>query len=214
MDCISASDCKGVYVGNTTGGSESSYFFDCDSVACTSGSVADLDNPPTRTALSCPTSADCKLVYYDLFVSATDSPVNFADCTNEDCLPDWESLTAPWTSETSVASVSLTYDSNNTELIANIVKDATNQQAYYNVYNLGTTSWGGSTAYDGFTAGAMDNMSSPETAAGTAQMGVLVRLGVNMEFDLFATTTTGPTLDQVMRHGNWFSSGSEQAFTF
>ncbi len=30
----------------------------------------------------------------------------------------------------------------------------------------------------------------------------------------FTVTSSGPTLDQVMRHGNWFSSGAEQSFTF
>jgi hypothetical protein len=30
----------------------------------------------------------------------------------------------------------------------------------------------------------------------------------------FTVTSSGPTVDQVMRHGNWFSSGVEQGFTF
>ncbi|KXK09251.1 MAG: hypothetical protein UZ22_OP11002001129 [Microgenomates bacterium OLB23] len=30
----------------------------------------------------------------------------------------------------------------------------------------------------------------------------------------FTITSSGPTLDQVMRHGNWFNSGTEQSFTF
>ena len=212
LDCVTATDCKGTFVGNTAGGSEDQYFFDCDDATCTSGSVVNLDDPPTRAALSCPTTADCKLIYYDAYVSDTDVAVRFADCTNEDCLPEWESLTAPWTSETNVLSVSLTYDSSNTDLIANIIKDAS-ETAYYSISDATTISWAAAVAYDGFTAaGDMDNLSSPETAAGTSEMGVLLRQGSNIEFDLLAVA--GPTLAETLRHGGWFSGGTEQPFTF
>lgn len=212
--CVSATDCKGTFVGHTAGGSEDMYFFDCDSATCDSGSVVDLADPPFMSAVDCiGGSTDCKIVYYDIFVSATDVPVKFADCSTEDCLYEWESQTAPWTSETNVLSVSLTYDSTNTDLIANIIKDAS-EQAYYSIAdNVTTPSWATAVAYE-FTAGDLDNLSSPETAAGTAQMGVLLRQGTNIEFDLLAATPTGPTMDQVMRHGKWFDGGVEQPFTF
>jgi hypothetical protein len=211
LDCISSTDCKGVYVGDTSS-PEDQYFFDCDSTACTSGSVVDLDNPPTRAAVSCPATDNCKLVYYDQFVSSTNVPVNFADCTNEDCMPEWESITAPWTSETNVLSVSLTYDSTNTDLIANIIKDSS-EQAYYKTSDATTISWSSESPYE-FTAGDLDNLSSPEIAAGTARMGVLLRQGANIEFDLLSCASCGPTNEQLMRHGNWFNGGAEQSFTF
>lgn len=213
LDCSNgASDCKGIFVGDTTS-PEDQYFFDCDNADCSSGSAFDLDNPPTRAAVSCPSSANCKLVYYDALVGGTDVPVVFADCTNENCIPDWESLTAPWPSgETNVTSVSLTYNSSNNSLIANIIKDAS-EQAYYKISDASTISWGSETAYE-FTAGDLDNISSPETAAGTSVMGVLLRQGSNVEFDLLAATSTGPTNDQLLHHGGWFSGGVEQPFTF
>lgn len=210
LNCPTATNCKGVYVGNTSS-PEDQYFFDCDDATCTSGSVADLDNPPTRSSLDCPTSDDCKLLYYDALESGQ-PPVYFADCANEKCLPAWESLTAPWTSETNVLSVSLTYDSTNSDLIANIIKDAS-EQAYYKISDATTISWGSETAYE-FTAGDLDNISSPETAAGTGLMGVLLRQGTNIEFDLLSCAGCGPTNDQLMRHGKWFSEGVEQPFTF
>lgn len=210
--CVSGTDCKGSFA-STTGGT---YFFDCDDAACTSGNVEDIGgatNYDFMSNVNCAAgSTDCKIVA--ISDAAGGAPVvRFFDCTNDNCDPDWESLTAPWTSETSVASLSLTYDSSNSDLIANIAKDVTNQQAYYNVSDATTISWTGSTAYE-FTAGAMDNMSSPEGAAGTSLMGVLVRLGSNLEFDLYSCGSCGPTMDQVMRHGAWFSGGTQQAFTF
>jgi murein DD-endopeptidase MepM/ murein hydrolase activator NlpD len=210
LDCTANTDCKIFYVGEITPGSEDAYFVDCDNETCTTGSVYDL---PTDArfggAVECLTTSNCKLAYY-AGTSATPPALTLGDCDTEDCLPTWTSLTAPWTSETNITSISLTYDSTNTDLIANIIKDAS-EQAYYSVSDATSISWGTSTAYE-FTAGDLDNISSPETAAGTSLMGVLLRQAANIEFDLFATS--GPTLDQLMRHGAWFNGGAEQPFTF
>lgn len=209
MSCVAANDCKILYTGALTDNAEELYFIDCDDVDCNPGSVIDMPGPRFRSSLHCLTSTDCKMVYYE-GTSASVPAIIFNDCDTTNCFPSVTDDADPWGGESTVTSVSLTYDSTNTNLIANIVKDATNQQAYYSVSSAATISWGTSTAYDGFTAGAMDNLSTPETAAGTSQMGALVRLGSNMEFDLYAPI--GPTMDQVMRHGNWFSGGTEQSF--
>jgi len=211
LDCSAgATDCKGAYVGHTTSGQEDVYFFDCDSATCDSGSVVDLSDPPGMAAVDCVGgSTDCKIVYYDAFVGTTNVPVRFADCTNDNCDPDAESLTAPWASQTNVISLSLTYDSANSDLIASIIKDAS-EKAYFSSTDATTIAWNSATAYD-FTEGDLDNISTPASTSGTTNMGALLRQGTNIEFDLLSS---GPTLDQVMRHGKWFTGGAESPFTF
>lgn len=211
LDCSAgATDCKGTFVGHTTSGQEDVYFFDCDSATCDAGSVIDLNDPPGMSAVDCVGgSTDCKIVYYDVFVSATDSPVMFADCTTEDCAPSWETLTAPWTSETNVLSVSLTYDSANSDLIANIIKDAS-EKAYYSVSDATTISWNTAVSYD-FAEGDLDNISTPASSSSSLDMGALLRQGSNIEFD---RTFNEVLLNLSMRHGKYFSGGVEKPFTF
>ena len=179
LDCQNgASDCKGVYVGDTSS-PEDQYFFDCDNATCSSGSVMDLDNPPTRSALSCPASANCKLVYYDALESSQ-PPVYFADCDREDCLPTWTDQPDPWTSQTNITSVSLSYDSANSDLYAHVIKDST-EQAYFKSTDATTISWGTESSY-GFTAGDLGHISASEKGAGPDQIGVVLRQGTNFEF--------------------------------
>ncbi len=180
--CVAADDCKGTYVGYTTGGSEDTYFFDCDSAACVSGSVVDLNTAPFMSAVDCVGgTGDCKIVYYGVFVSTTDVPVNFADCTNAKCLPEWSSETAPWTSQTNtISSVSLNLDTTNNNLYASIIKDSS-EQAYWKMTAKASTSWGSESSY-GFTAGDLGYISSNEKGAGDTQIGVVTRRGTNFEF--------------------------------
>lgn len=217
--CVSVSDCKVLYTGALTTDAEKLYFVDCNDGTCSAGSVIETPGPRFRGSVFCPSSGatpsqseDCKMVYYEGTAGSAPAVV-FADCDTTNCYPSVTDDTDPWTSENTVTSVSLTYNSSDTTLIANIVKDATNQQAYYKTSPAGTIGWDTETAYE-FDAGAMDNISSPETAAGTSRMGVLVRLGSNIEFDLLACAGCGPTNDQLMRHGKWFQAGVEQPFTF
>ncbi len=211
LHCPTNDNCKFFYVGETTAGSENSYFGECNNETCTAGSAYEVPGPRLSGALYCPASNNCKMAYYD-GTTGTNPTVQFADCDSEDCAPQWTSLTAPWTTETNVTSLSLTYDSTNSDLIASIIMD-TSELAYYITSDATTISWSGETAYD-FTAGDLDNLSTPETVAGNTNMGALLRQGSNLEFDLLAGAAVGPTMDQVMRHGSWFSGGSQQAFTF
>lgn len=179
MDCSNGiSDCKGVFVGHTTGGSEDQYFFDCDNDACSAGSVSNLDDPPTRAALDCPASTNCKISYTEL--SGSTPILSFADCTNEDCLPEWESLTTPFTGATNLSSVSLTYNSGTNELTAVAIKDTT-EQVYSKSTNASSISWSSEVAF-GFTAGDIGHISTPQAISQETQFGVVVRQGSNFEF--------------------------------
>jgi hypothetical protein len=163
LDCRSgASDCKGVYMGEAD--TTELNFFDCDNSSCSSGSAyyVSIANNAKRGALYCTTLGDCSLIYSEQISLV--SAVSFADCDTEDCLPTWTDAADPWTSETAVETVSLTYDSSNDDLYSHIIKD-TSDQAYWKSTDATTISWGGETSY-GFTAGDLAHISAPETAAG------------------------------------------------
>jgi hypothetical protein len=214
MDCISTSDCKFIYVGENTGGSEDAYFGDCDDDSCTTGSVYELPGPRFGGSIQCLTSTNCHLVYYD-GTSGSAPTLQFADCDTEDCLPTWTSLTAPFTSATNLISASLTYDSTNSDLYASVIKDSS-ELAYWKSSDAGTISWGSETDF-GFTpAGDLDNISTPHTAAGVCDVAAVLRQSSNLEFNYADSSCvpTGPTLEETMRHGKWFSGGAEQPFTF
>ena len=181
LDCSNgANDCKGVYVGNTAS-PEDQYFFDCDSAACASGSVIDLENPPTRSALACPSSTNCKLVYYDALESSQ-PPVYFADCDTADCLPTWTDEPDPWTSQTNITSATITYDSSNSDLYASVIKD-TNEKAYLKSTDATTIFWGSESDW-GWSGSAdhLGQISGPLSGAGSSQIGVVLREGTNFEF--------------------------------
>lgn len=58
--------------------------------------------------------------------------------------------------------------------------------------------------YGGATNGEASDSDSGDAGACNGGAGYLV----------WTTTSTGPTIDQLMRHGGWFSNGVEQPFTF
>jgi hypothetical protein len=115
-----------------------------------------------------------------LTVSGT-TATNFYKCASCPAQsPTWSSLTVPWSSQTNVTSVSITYDSTNTRLYAHIIKD-TSEQAYFRDTDKTTISWGTEYSY-GFTAGDLGHISSNMTGAGATQIGVVLRQGSNFEF--------------------------------
>ena len=93
---------------------------------------------------------------------------------------EWAAITDPWSSETNVTAVSITYDSVNSDLVAHIIKGAT-EQAYFKTTDATTVSWSADTSY-GFRPGDLGHISSPMTTAGFSQLGVILRQGTNLEF--------------------------------
>ncbi len=185
LDCPSLIDCKGTWAGVSTSGSERLYFFDCDSAVgvCRTGNAVKLPTgAETRGAVNCPATNDCKLAYFDDEGDAT-PPLRFADCTNESCLPEASDPADPWSGLTNLTSVSISYDSANSDLYAHAVygTDAGTEQAYWKMSDATTISWGTENSY-GFTAGDLAELSSPLSGAGTAQIGVVARQGSNFEF--------------------------------
>ena len=61
-----------------------------------------------------------------------------------------------------------------------MIKD-TSEQAYFRDTDKTTISWGSEYSY-GFKAGDLGHISAPMTAAGSAQVGVVLRQGSNFEF--------------------------------
>lgn len=179
MDCVSVTDCKIIYVGDVTSGSERMYFVDCDAAACDTGSVTIMPGPRFRGGLQCLTTGNCKFAYYE-GTTSTAPAVQFADCDVTNCFPSSSDLTDPWTGQTAVESVSLTYDSTNSDLFAHIIKD-TSDQAYFKSSDASTISWSDEYSY-AFTAGDLNDISAPETSAGTTGIGVVLRQGTNFEF--------------------------------
>lgn len=114
----------------------------------------------------------------------------FYKCSSCVSSANWSSQTSPWPSGlTNLTSVSLTYDSTNSDLYAFAIKD-TSEQAYYISTDATTISWG-SEASLAFTAGDLGHISSPETGAGTSQIAVSLRQGSNYEFALAFPVATG-----------------------
>lgn len=179
LDCSQgATDCKGTWTGVTTGGSEQLYFFDCDSGTCGSGTAVQIPGASNKGSVACASTSDCKLAYPK--ANGATPEIRFADCTNEKCTQDWESPTAPWSGQTNLTSVSLTYDSTNSQLVANVIKDSS-EQAYYKTTPTASISWSSETSW-AFTAGDLGHISSSRTAAGTGNVGVVLRQGSNFEF--------------------------------
>jgi hypothetical protein len=103
------------------------------------------------------------------------------------------------------------------------VNNASNMQAVYQVDGLGTTASGVSYA-------CPKNSAWAETTQNFTILSITKTSGTDLEVGLqsaqnklagatqiYATLTydppaSGPTTDQVLRHGNWFDSGSEQGF--
>ena len=175
MSCIVTTIlCKIIYVGETTSGSEDAYFAACTNDACTAGSVFDLDGPRFAGTIWCPATDNCKMSYYD-GTTAADPTVQFADCDTADCLVAWTNASDPWTGQGSnLETVSITYDSSNSDLYAHAITDATNQ-AYWNKSDAASIAWDGQVSY-GWTAADMTQLSAPEVGAGTTAVGVVVRL--------------------------------------
>src|SRR4030042_3909321 len=102
----------------------------------------------------------------------------FVDC-NEAACPAFTptALTDPWTSQTNLTSVSLTYDSTNSDLYAYAIKD-TSEQAYFKSTDASTISWSEESSY-GFTAGDLGHISAPMTAIGTSLIEVVCDTGTS-----------------------------------
>ncbi|MBI2327808.1 glycosyltransferase family 2 protein, partial [Candidatus Curtissbacteria bacterium] len=179
MDCTpGVADCKIVYPDDT--GNSVISFADCDDATCSPiGSTEVIPGARFNGTIQCLTTANCKLAYYD-GTAETDPTVQFLDCDVADCLPSATSLTAPWTGQTNVTSVSLSLDTTNNALYANILKD-TSEQAYFKSTDKSTISWSAETSY-AFTAGDLGHISTPEKGAGTTQIGAVLRQGANFEF--------------------------------
>jgi len=176
--CPSASDCKVVYFDNAD---DDITFADCNDASCSSPTINDIDSDTGGNAIGpsiyCPTATDCKVVYFDSVVR----DITFVDCNDAACSSPPETLTAPWTGETNLTSVSITYDSANTNLYSHVIKDASDQ-AYWKSTDAATISWSSETSY-GFTAGDLGQISSTLNASGPSQIGVVVRQGSNFEFN-------------------------------
>lgn len=172
-------DCKVIY-GDAT--DTDLTFVDCDDVDCNPGSVIaflTLTAPRFSGAIQCLTSTNCKFSYYK-GTDLTNPTVRFADCDVTNCFPSVTDAADPWTGQTNVTSVSLSLDTTNNRLYAHVIKD-TSEQAYFKDTAKATISCGAETSY-GFTAGDLGHISAPESGAGTSQIGVVLRQGVNFEF--------------------------------
>jgi cellulose synthase/poly-beta-1,6-N-acetylglucosamine synthase-like glycosyltransferase/transposase-like protein len=177
MDCPTADNCKLIY---SDASDSAIYFVDCEAGTCASGSRSIVPIATTATLIGasgqidCPAADDCKAV-----VTHTKTQnLQFIDCMGENCTV--AVLSSPWTSETNVLGVALTYDSSNSDLYAHIVKDAS-EQAYFKGTDAGTISWSSETSY-GFTTGDISNISAPMSGAGTSEIGVVLRQNSNFEF--------------------------------
>ncbi|MDP6585039.1 MAG: hypothetical protein QF535_10300, partial [Anaerolineales bacterium] len=80
--CPSATNCKIAYY--ETSPSAGLRFADCNDATCSAPTLTDLhtgSNVGRATDIYCPSSADCKIAYYD----ASGGDLEFADCDAEDC---------------------------------------------------------------------------------------------------------------------------------
>ena len=182
MDCSSPTDCKFVYENNGS----SIVFADCDNAACSSGSITDLggfDWGQQGKAIACPATDNCKVFYEtDLFSDV----LFFADCGNDNCFPTPSDLDDPWTGQTNVSDVSITYDSSNSDLYAHIIKD-TDEKAYWKSTDATTILWGGENDYGwSGTGDHLDYISSPQSGAGQSQIGVALREGSASNYEFSA----------------------------
>lgn len=104
----------------------------------------------------------------------------------------WSNHDPPWSGQTNVLSVSLTYDTARAQIVAHIIKD-TSEQAYYKITPTSSTAWGGETSYN-FTAGDLSDISGPLSITTTSDpIGVVLRQGSNFEF----SSTTQPTASRM-----------------
>lgn len=182
MYCVSATDCKITYVPNFN--NPKLYFVDCDAAACTTGSVMDMPGGRYRGAIYCSSSTDCKFAYYDLDSSQIPTLV-FALDTSTNGFPTSSTLTAPYTSETNLTGVSLTYDIVNSRIYAHAIKD-TNQQAYFRDTDKTTISWGTKWPYY-WALDAKSGLSSPIDAQGTSMIAVVLQRAASTGNFEFAT---------------------------
>jgi len=179
IDCLGgATDCKVIY---SDADSKKVYFADCADAACSTSNITTIDYSansccvaPGGVAISCISAIDCKLIYTDQASNA----VKYVNCNDALCSP--MALEPPFTDETELESVSITYDGTNTKLYSHVIKDSSDQ-AYFKDTAAGTISWGASTSY-GFTAGNLAEISSIIISSGSAQIGVTLRQGNNFEF--------------------------------
>lgn len=119
----------------------------------------------------------------------------------------WSTKTAPWTGQTNLTQVSITYDSGNDDLYASVVKDAS-EQAYWKSTDAGSISWSGETSF-GYTAGDLGQLSMPlsVTSAILAQTSVL-RQGSNYEYS-GPTPTPTPTPGVIIQGGVKIQGGTK-----
>lgn len=186
IQCVSATDCKVFYNDDND---DDATFIDCTDAGCTAPTATDIDsdvgNHNIRPDLYCIATDDCKLIYYD----STDGDVTFVDCGSDACaVTAATTLTSPWTGQTEVESITLTYDNANADLYASIIKDSSDQ-AYYKFTDSTSISWSSEYSYN-FTAGDLAHISAPAQALGPSQVGVLLRQGSNLEF-------AGPTTNRL-----------------
>jgi cellulose synthase/poly-beta-1,6-N-acetylglucosamine synthase-like glycosyltransferase/transposase-like protein len=121
----------------------------------------------------------------DVWVLRADSATttDFFRCSScsGDTAPTWtQSDSVPWSSETNISEVSLTYISTtpSNTLAAMILKD-TNEQAYFKTTDADTISWSDEYSFN-FTAGGADpndngNLSSTYSVATDEEVGVVIR---------------------------------------
>lgn len=180
--CISVTDCKLSYIDNGAIAFQTN-FVDCDNAGCSSGSmtdlpVANLNENLIGTSLYCPATDNCKIAYF----TNGGNTVRFVDCATEECFPTAIDEADPWTGQTNVSSVSLTYDSTNTDLYAMVIKD-TDEKAYWKSTDTATISWGAENDFGwSGTGDHLGHISSPQSGAGISQIGAVLRETANFEF--------------------------------
>ncbi|MDP2632263.1 MAG: hypothetical protein Q8P25_00880 [Candidatus Curtissbacteria bacterium] len=198
IHCPAADDCKVSYADTTD---RDINFVDCNDAACSAPTINDLKNAThanMRPSIFCPSDGtptqaqDCKVFFFDDW----DKDVTFIDCTDAACS---NTLDQPFSGETNLTSASLTYDSTNSDLIAYVIKDSA-EQVYADSSDATTIDWTGSGANFNFVGNDLGHISSPATAAGTAQSGVVVRRGKAFEFSNHTHIQAVDTTNDVGRY--------------
>ena len=110
----------------------------------------------------------------------------FADCGDDNCFPTASNLDDPWTGQTNVSAVSITYDSTNSDLYAMVIKD-TDEKAYWKFSDATTIAWQGENDFGwSGTGDHLDYLSSPQSGAGINQIGAVLRDGSDSNYEFSA----------------------------
>lgn len=92
----------------------------------------------------------------------------------------WSTLAAPFTGQTNLSSVSLTYDTSSKNIYASVIMDDS-EQAYYKQSDSTTTSWSPQSSFF-YAAGDLGQLSTPLSVSGISLLGAVARQSGNLEF--------------------------------